>query len=704
MPGRYRRLSAVDLFAVFLQNDMPAKGMMATGYGSSGWGAGVYLSWGPDSFILPGVFSLSVEAGASASASKTVMLAIHRAMPRKIASLSDPAHVIWTSGHPVALVALSGTSYSAQLTAGASIGAGVEVPTGSETADEIVGQISSLSEIPLAIEVSATAGASYTYDRLYAIDPAPRWYPHSQDPALIADFNRILYAGDSQTREDLIRWIDRFDRQVFPLDQTSLQLLNQNPARLQQAFVNRIKGQFERDREKTSHFRSSVIGFARNTFPTAGKLSDKLAGLYATLSSPNYTTGQLIVTIDNLKAMLPTAQQIQGAYVIPAGQQTGGIPFYLGQPEDLPLMQSAVDGMRAQLDTFRGRLAAQQSTAVVSGKGYNRFNCFLKIASHAAGAEASVNAAVPAAYANAGIQGKYKRAAYRYQTVAPGHGGSLIYTQDTSITYRLATAGAQAGVAVSGFSVGKDFIAGMSYQSACAYWIYEEALTRMARPRLGSGLSYGASAKLSELIECIRAIEGLNLSNLESWTGLPATFRYRRLIYTLSRYLRVSFKYLVAFLYKIDADRLKQNTPLPAVLLESSFVVPLDAGFLTVVEKRKKSSTQGADEPIYRLDGIRNQPFASATEAQLNNRANAFANCRTYLDTIRLRGRMADYQDSSFTFKLGLPIAAVPGLTAGITLSNIENAGREGVVELFTRHYRLGQDDDFVPPVALFYQ
>src|SRR5690606_27296628 len=153
---------------------------------------------------------------------------------------------------------------------------------------------------------------------------------------------------------------------------------------------------------------------------------------------------------------------------------------------------------------------------------YNRFNCFLKIASHAAGAEAGVNAAVPAAYANAGIQGKYKRAAYRYQTVAPGHGGSLIYTQDTSITYRLATAGAQAGVAVSGFSVGRDFIAGMSYQSACAYWIYEEALTRMARPRLGSGLSYGASVRLDEVVDCIRTIERLDLSALESWTGLPA--------------------------------------------------------------------------------------------------------------------------------------------------------------------------------------
>lgn len=709
MPSRYKRLSAVDLYAEFLKYEQTTKGMMATGYGSSGWGAGVYISVEPDTFILPGLFTLNVEASASVSLGKTVMLAIHRAMPRYIPSLSNPQQHIWSTEHPVALLALTGYSFSGQLAANASIGVGVELSTGSETADEIAGQISSLSEIPLAIEATATAGASYTYDRLYAIDPAPGWYPHSQDPGLKADFNRILYAGDRQTREELIRWINRFDSEVFPLNRDSLQLLNQNPQQIQQDFINRLSGQMERDRARASNFRHRVIGFAKNTFPTVSKLSDKVAGLFKFIMSPDYTAGQLIAFIDNLKRILPSAQQINDAYVIPASQ-TGGIGFYRGDVENLPLMQSAVAGMGAQLDTFRGRLVSQQSsptparsTAIVPGKDYNRFNCFLKIVSHTAAAEASLSAAALVAYANAGIEGKYKRTAYRYQTVAAGYGGSLIYTQDTSITYRLAAVRSSVGAAMFALGIENNFVSGMTYQSACVYWVYEEALRGFVRPRIGSGLSYGVSVRVDDLLRCIRAIQGMQTP----MNRLPAGFPNPKLIYTLARYLRVSITYLLNFLHQVEPNSLN-NFPLPAVLLESSFVVPLDTHFLQVSRKVKQYRDQSTDQPIsteiYRPESIRPQPFVSARAAELNNMPNAQANCQNYLDTLRLRGRMADYQDSSFTFKLGVPIAPVPGLTVGITLANIENAGREGVMESYRVNFRGGDDDERVPPVALFHQ
>ena len=78
--------------------------------------------------------------------------------------------------------------------------------------------------------------------------------------------------------------------------------------------------------------------------------------------------------------------------------------------------------------------------------------------------------------------------------------------------------------------------------------------------------------------------------------------------------------------------------------------------------------------------------------------------CQNHLQAIRVRGRMADYRESSVTFKLGIPIGGPDALGTGITLTKIANAGQEGIIEIVEQQYQAETDDRRVPPVALFHQ
>ena len=738
MLSRYKRLSAVDLFRQFRKEQLLTKGMMATSFGSSGWGGGAYFSVDAGSFILPGVFTLKLEIGAQATETDTVVLALHRAMPLALYAMTAPGPPLWSSNRPVGLLALVGKSYSGQVGVQAEVGLQVELPTGStgsETADAAAAQLVSLSQIPLAIGVSATAGAAYTYDRLYVQDPFARWYPDSQDAGLQRDFTNILLPGKTATKRELIQWINSFSDKVFALNSNALQLLQQDPQQLHEAFCAKQNALHHKQQGGLTGYLARAHALAATTkgrFPQVTTIYDTLARKAGELEAQTYTTDGLIALIDNLKVLIPTAEQLHAYYVIPATPKQP-IEFYHGDPDNLPLMQRAMEGMRMQLDTFRARLVAlkaaesapppvaaprdsTQRGGIYAGQPYNRFNTFLKIVSHTAEGTAGVTASALAAYARAGISGKYKRAAYRYQTVAPASWGaskSLIYTQDTSITYRMASTALEGGATFYNRKFEKDLLhCALTYQSACMYWLYEEVAPAQGtggrvRPRVGSGLSYGVSVRVDELARCRAEILKLNLPNQWPMPGLGPNVPSRSLIYTLAGYLRVSFNYLIWFLSNLGPTAL-EGLPVPAVLLESSFVVPLLDANLQVELKGKQytdpSDRQSKTQNVYRLGGIRSQPFVSATAAQLDNLPNAFANCQNHLQAIRVRGRMADYRESSVTFKLGIPIGGPDALGTGITLTKIANAGQEGIIEIVEQQYQAETDDRRVPPVALFHQ
>ncbi|KAA3637229.1 MAG: hypothetical protein DWQ02_07045, partial [Bacteroidetes bacterium] len=108
--------------------------------------------------------------------------------------------------------------------------------------------------------------------------------------------------------------------------------------------------------------------------------------------------------------------------------------------------------------------------------------------------------------------------------------------------------------------------------------------------------------------------------------------------------------------------------------------------------------------------------------------ANAWdTNCAPYLNALRIRMRMADDTESSVAFKIG---PNVIGPSSGITLSKIEEAGQEGILDLYVVRFNNGNgtttgrenyaegaqsfqagantdpgpNENDVPPVALLHQ
>jgi hypothetical protein len=461
------------------------------------------------------------------------------------------------------------------------------------------------------------------------------------------------------------------------------------------------------------------------------KLYDALAAAFGTLEAKTYSTQELLNTIANLQLLIPEESEIRSYYIVsPPAQNPNQPTFYIGiDPATLPGMIDAMQRMKAQLAIFRRSLEkekAKEAAGYQSSKNaypdksggaksphvYNQFNSFLKIASHTAEGSAGIEASAIAAYASSKINGKYKKTAYRYQTFSPDlrGRGTLIYTQDTSITYRLATIEAGAGATFLSRNIERDLVHhGMTYQSACAYWLYEEAVghSGAVRPRPGSGLNYGASIRVEDLVRCINEIKAQNLVGQIPLATLPPTVTSRKLIFTLARYLRISFNYLIEFLSSLDSRAVAANFPVPVVLLESNFKIPIERS-LTASRKTKSyqidSSSPQKSMEIWRLNSIRGDSAIKGFSDNLDHVTSAYANCQQYLQTIRIRARTVDYTENTYPFKLGASLPGVDALGLGITLTKIENVGQEGVIELVYRDYMSTSEDLRVPPTALFYQ
>ena len=702
MPRRYRMLSAVDLYQQFLRGTPDFKGMIANGYGASGLNVQLSAAMGSDSFKLPGLMNFSVKVTADTGIARSAIISLHRSMPRCLTTsvppsvapgvpgnVVQPLCVLWESQTPVCLMGLYGTSVSAGAGVSAVLGLAQELPPlPSDTAQLVLSQGLTYSEIPLALGVEIGAEAGSQYDLLYARDPGPRWYPHAADQRLVDDFNHIFYVGRHSLKRDILAWIERFERKIYPLDDKTLNMLEHHRAELYLMIFNRQLNYLQPSRKADKGIWSSISSRLKSIRPDLSSSSfPKLHFAYSTFSqffsyihSNNYRTDELRVFISNLKLLIPPDSFIDMCVVDSSVPQ-----------ETITSIKLAFNGFRRQLDLFEQQIRAFQANAeipsdlpVVAAKLSDQFNCFLKIASHTATGNAGVQARAIAAYTGAGITGSYKKTTYRYQTFTPSQDPrqhTLIYTQDTSITYREASVRSEAGIGPVGREWSKGVsLRAMSYRSACVYWLYPDNGTANAyvvSATKGSGYSYGVSVKTQELFACIENVQTRRSPD-----------RYTRMSRLLARYLRLDEATFFDYLRTLDVTFLQNHISTPAVLLEANYAFPLG---ISLVAELKVKSNQRQSVNVHRLRSLWDPQYDEVRRSAI----------RSGRQAIRIRARMADFQDSSISFKLGIPVSLAE---AGITLSRIETAGQEGVLDIHQTYWTHESYDDCVPPVALFYQ
>lgn len=746
MPRRYQQLSAVDLYSYLLRDTRDLKGVMSFGFGQAGWGVGVDAGVDFGDFFVPGLVSASVGAELEGSISQAAAVIIHRSMPRipppptipggstvswpspatsgatsKGASAMPPSPAETTTPYtnrPVCLMSMTGKAASFEAGVGASLGIGkeIEIVTGSEVPDMVLGTAVSITEITLGLGISAAVGASYQYDRMFLRDAAPGWYGQLTDQGLISDFYKSINPSPEKTKAELLAWISDFNKKVYPLSRLALVAGNVNPELLQQDFLSVNGAMLEkRDQKKQSTVGAFFSTLATKTkdlakSPKISLIYGKLGEKYNALQSAKLTTEELLTTINDLLSIIPDDTVIEGYFIlIPSPQRQGDLVWYLGDPKNMEMMKTAMKHMRYQLEMFRWKLSNSMAAGSSTKRGnageqrYNTGNCFLKIVSHSPGVEGNVSATAVALNATANVRGSYKRSRYRYQTYTPIRNTTLYYTQDTIITYRQAKLESGAGVLnLYNQSIEKEiFRRGMTYQSGNVYWDYSKALRSSPGSSIwfhclpGSGLSYGVSVEVADLKQCIVEIGG-PLPRQQNLLDRFKTWRSRGLLLKLANNLRVSIHWLVPFLQSIPQTVI-DRVAVRAILLESSFVLAMDS----LTRESRINANSDPKTNAYVLASILDSPLQQNQAAQLNNMTNAYANCQNYLQALRLRTRMADYDESKASFKLGVP---VPITNLNIELSHISSSGNEGIIDLYTWYCKDTNEDGIVPPVALFHQ
>lgn len=256
------------------------------------------------------------------------------------------------------------------------------------------------------------------------------------------------------------------------------------------------------------------------------------------------------------------------------------------------------------------------------------------------------------------IKGDVRFMSSRYQTyVAPPVGESLIFTQDTKITYTQIVWNASAGASVKlpfDFSLGpersweKVFKNDMNYYSATAFW-REVSAGHQASLLPGSGMAVGismSSAKIQDLVQ--------NINN-------PV---FDRKLKKYHQNLALTPTELKAFLSTIPADLFTEDfvKEHPYVLIEAAF-------------KFNKPQTATIDSKG-KLESLTDKFFRDSSRKFTYRRPDI-----TELDSIRCRVRQgsdANYSRSVFT--LGVQIVS-PEL--GVELSRIERAGNLFIEDIF---------------------
>lgn len=727
LPKRYIRLSAVDLYEQFLKVRPEAKGMITSGYGSVGWAGGISAGIDVGAFILPGLLHIPLEGSATLQVTSSAILVIHHSMPRILPPIEAICGntAVWASSRSVCFMGLYGKSSKGTIAGSAGvffIQEMPEIPTGEpeEPAPEMPVEFS-LTEIPLLLSIGGEISGSYAYERLYAREPNPGWYCCVSEEGLKMDFlASILTPKKLKIKQEIQDWINDFNNKIYPLSTRALTLLHGNPSQLHNDFIAVQQAMLDKRRKKADSVFGKLLTTVQaqvkksweTSFPKTKRFYDNIGNIVGKLEAAGKTTEGLLNIIANLRDLIPMPQEINNYYPASVGLSAA-------DQQDKAAISRALEGLRRQLDAFEDRL---NKVKVAEGFGLlpnqippkpygsqparhpaDPYHCFLKISSHSGEAGAGLAGKVLVAGAGAGINGHLKKTAYRYQTFSRGSRfrSALICTQDTSITYRQVQIGAHAKIAVLGKEPSQDLIAnGMTYRSACAYWLYpsSDAHSEAWVPlQAGSGISFGASVNTADLTKLISAFKQSRGGPVKLSKGNQRTIR------KLASYLRVTGNTLKGFLSRIQNLDLGAH---PAILLEANFAFPMD--FQHMVTKQMKKIESGGLVPIYRLKSLWEKkipapPHGKSNMATFSNVSNKPTSLTQYLSTIRIRARMADFRESETPFKLGVS-EPTSGADIGITLTKIEKAGQEGILELYQENYGSLLEELRVPPVALFHQ
>ena len=248
-----------------------------------------------------------------------------------------------------------------------------------------------------------------------------------------------------------------------------------------------------------------------------------------------------------------------------------------------------------------------------------------------------------------------------------------IYTQDAIVSYDQTKITGKAALKISAFGKtplkehaedetyepSKDFLLhnSLTYQSSHLVW--QPTLKSVETPLLtGSGLRFG----------CTLTQQSLKLILEDESDSEVAS-----LLTNLATMLNISTKDLKDTLSA--ADYLKDSDlPVSALLIESVFKL----------DESAKSAIEWVDNCEPKLDKDIKKTLITAYEDKFNTDKEKAADKKVYLQSIRIRYRIADSLDTTATFKLGIPIGI---FKPGIELSSASRAGASGIVDLYTHWF-----------------
>lgn len=708
IPAKYAKLGAVDVYDRFLGVRMETKGMLASGFGASGYELEFSAGMDFGDLVLPGLLSLKLTLETAVQGKSFALLLIHRSVPISLPSpTAGSTAAAWKSRKPTCFMTLFGRSFQIKVAAGLSVYVFheiVEIPEESR-----VGKALSLTELPLTLSAGAAVEGAYTYQAMKVYDGSPGWYTSEQEPTLKTDFKNIIQTiAKSDLKIAIKTWLSNFD-DIYDWSAAKKRIAERTgmPAftakdvwddylNHQISYHNRVP-RFQRVMDKTKR----VYAAAAAASPVDLTLVGKKFGSYWDEAMSHYTASadlqaQLVKIIslipqdDYVDSFTPRLRTQAAKSMMPRIKQETGlirnqaIEFYYRLADSIDQQTSGLPP--SIVPEKKGALAATTDTPWW-------YLAFLKISSHAVEGSASAKATPLIVTLQGKVTGQIKRTTYRYQTYAMNEAvdTTLVYTQDTSIVYRQAgmEASAKANLVfvnpkkslAKEVNSTKFVVNGLTYRSIGVYWLYPQAARTASQPdtvptQIGSGLTFGVSVNSDDLLTMLSGIEQIK-SKVQQGVELKLSPEYNRMLETLARYLRIPRKTLGEFLADIPKAKQAEWGTMESLLLEASYSFkPL----------HWPTTWKIKDElPVCELRGLwENDPYDFVVT----------------FDALRLRCRMADHRESTHSFRLEGKYVA----TFGITLSEVKEAGTLSVLDLHTQFYNGKDYETAVPPVALFHQ
>ncbi|MEZ4685874.1 MAG: hypothetical protein R3B47_07345 [Bacteroidia bacterium] len=742
IPSRYALLTADELYEQFLKVIPDHKGMLASSFGSRGWGISLDFYMDLVNFALPGIFAVPIGVSANGALLSSSMLVIQRMFPKSLAPTvtqvatpetgnpdeaqpegqnqpETPVQPVWSTGNPVCFNSFFGYTkeYGVSASAQALFALGPsDVWSGNKELEDKEESPKNLAfmEMPLALGGTASLERSRSHSALYAIDVSPGWYANENDKILKADFLNVL--GEKSKRAlkvEIAKWVRRFSSVFYGFLTFDVSIEDEGglPS-LQKAYLEHQQRLLDIAAQKALQGSSSKIkgtaflGFIQSLWDQAELIAKKIEG--------NTPTKDLVSTLNTLVGLLPDDATIKQYYAEITGNAANAKTQAKYKDYEAKVTK-AVSEIKTSAQSYIDRLTKLKETppdkSQIPKKLYRRnltpeqtYLSFVKIASDSSGQSAGVNAILGFGGASGKATGEYKNSGIRFQSFALSpQNNTLVFTQDTYITYRSVAFTAEAYViGVAGtqeiYQKMPKSLNGMTYQSASIYWKYPEGgtgETTQVRPEKGSGCSFGASVFVKEMAACSKDIATIIQPDSTSETNY--TGKYSSFVNRLAGHLHVHPQVLARFLAAPFFQNLTEEKigGRKALLIESSLRLPNDVT-VTAVKKSKKGKNGTVD--VWRL-GLMigkelNVKGLEVKKGPFNPHINSFIigsdqekkdACTQYLDALRVRVRIADSTESAVEFKLGPHgLLSGSGGSPGINLQSIERADEDGIVDIYT--------------------